>query len=58
MVAHPAGRRAVAAGGYFDLHSQFRHRLGALPVSLMHVRAAQYSWRLGVLSRCRCRAGV
>ena len=50
MVAHPAHRRAAVAGRDFDFHRQLRHRLGALSVSLIHVRAAQYPWPLGVLS--------
>jgi len=57
MVAHPAHRRAAAAGRDPDFHRQLRHRLGALPVSLNDARAAQYPWRLGVLSRRRRRAG-
>lgn len=56
MVAHPAGRRAAAAGGHPHLHSQFRHRLGALSVPVIHGRAAQHPRRLGVLPRCRRRA--
>ena len=41
MVAHPAHRRTAAAGRDFDLHRQFRHRLGPLPVSLIHACVTQ-----------------
>jgi hypothetical protein len=50
MVAHPAHRRAFAAGRHSDLHGQFRHRLGALSISLNDARAAQHPRRLGILS--------
>ena len=53
MVAHPAGRRAAAAGGHFDFYGQLRHRLGALPVLVIHARAANLlgSW-FNILFNC------
>jgi hypothetical protein len=58
MVAHSTDRRVVVAGSHSGFHGQFRHRLGALPVSLNDARAAQHPGRLGVLSRRRRCAGV
>lgn len=49
MVAHSPHPRAIVAGHYFDFYRQFRHRLGALSVFVIHVRAALHSRRLGVL---------
>ena len=45
MVAHPAHRHAAVVGRDFDLHGQLRYRVGALPVSLNDVRAAQHPRR-------------
>lgn len=49
MVVDPAHHPAAPVGGHSHLHRQLGHRLGALSLSLIHDRAAQYSWFIGVL---------
>jgi hypothetical protein len=50
MVARSVNCRASVIGGRFNLYRQFRHRLGAVSVFMIHARAAQHSGHLGILS--------
>jgi hypothetical protein len=50
MVAYPAHRRAAVAGRDPDFHRQFRHRVGAVSISLSDARAAQHPRHFGLLS--------
>ena len=50
MVACSLDCRASVTGGRFNLYRQFRHRLGALSVFMIHAGAAQHPGHLGLLS--------